>query len=164
MPRHGVSTLDLRLTFFLTGGLFFALPGGCWSVDDRRRLRDWQLALYLRGVRIRHRTGASCTRGTDVVPRRATGIRPPRIPDPPTGSASSAKTTSSPPFGTGAACPTHSLEQPPACRSDVRRLARFSGEEQRTLIKTLPRKGFRSLGPVAEAEGVAVAAVAEKAP
>ena len=37
---------------------------------------------------------------------------------------------------------------------------RSAGQEQR-LIKTLPRKGFRFVGPVREAEGAAVGAVAD---
>ena len=135
---------------FLTGGLFFAFQAV--RLSTRGRPREWQLALSLRGVRIRHRPARAASRGGRRL-RRATGIRPARLPDPQQGARRQQ----------GRPHQRHlerayrvrcGADDPPECRPDCnRRFRRGTAPHQDTAAQGLPfrRTSAGSAGPAGAA-------------
>src|SRR3954470_18353596 len=149
--RPWLGALDILLTFSLPAAYSCVATGA----RDRRgsHPRNCQLAVSLRGVRIRHRPSRA-------LPRRArshgcsAGIRPARLPDPQQGAVVS-KDDLINTIWNGRVVSDAAL----TTRLNVARsVIGDSGEKQR-LIKTLQRKGFRFVGTVQEVQKPADAAL-----
>jgi TolB-like protein len=126
----------------LTGGLHFPYRQLILRARGLQRCpqKEWQLALSLRGVRIRHRPARAASRGGRRL-HHTTSVRSARF-----NAVWNGRIVSD-------AALTTRLNAARTAIGD-------SGEEQR-FIKTLPRKGFRFVGAVREAQEPAGAAVAD---